>query len=389
MEKKFQKILDALPEYRAAAESIRETLLANLVLIGEIPAPTFDETARVCFLLDRFAECGLHNGSTDEVGNGLAILPGENDQKNILLVAHVDTPFSEKDDHTIAVSSDRVTGFGVADNSLGVAVLATIPTLLEKLNIRLNANLVLMAAARSLGRGNLEGLRFFLENNSLPIRAGIGIEGVELGRLSIGSIGMLRGEIRCTVPEEYDWTRFGASGAILTINEIINKMSAIALPRKPRTTIVFGAVEGGKAFHPIPNHALLRFEIRSDSAEMVKEIHQQIEDIVEEMSSRTESEVTLDIVARRKPGGLPFGHPLSRRTRNILKALGVEGRSNPSTSELFAFIDKQIPAVTVGITTGEHINQPGEGVLIKPMFTGLAQIVGMLQAIDGGFCDER
>ncbi|NCC52342.1 MAG: peptidase [Spartobacteria bacterium] len=387
MAHKFKDILDALPEYRTAAESARETLLANLVMIGEIPAPSGQEDGRTRFLLDRFAECGLHNSSVDEEGNGMAILPGEVGEDSILLVAHLDTPFTRKDDHTLRVDNMTVRGCGVTDNSLGVAVLATLPTLLEKLNIHLNSDLMLMGASKSLGSADLRGLRFFLENNERPIRAGICIEGIELGRLSIGSIGMMRMEINCHVPEEYDWTRFGASGAILTINEVINKILEIAIPRRPRTRIVFGSVEGGKGFYPVSTNAVLRFEIRSDSAEMVKNIRRQIEDIVEELSSKTESDLTCKVLASRQPGGIAFNHPFSTHTRKILKRLGVEGRTSPSTSELSVFINHNIPAVTVGISTGEHLNQANEKAMIAPMFTGLAQLVGMLLAIDRGYCD--
>jgi hypothetical protein len=56
---------------------------------------------------------------------------------------------------------------------------------------------------------------------------------------------------------------------------------------------------------------------------------------------------------------------------------------------LSAFIDRDIPAVTVGITSGEHVGESRETVDIEPMSTGLAQIVAMLVAIDGGFCDEH
>ena len=48
-----------------------------------------------------------------------------------------------------------------------------------------------MGSARSLGRGDLEGLRFFLDNFKKPITAGVCIEGVKLGRLSYSSIGIV------------------------------------------------------------------------------------------------------------------------------------------------------------------------------------------------------
>ncbi len=389
MGQKFQDILDQLPQFKRCAEEVRETLLGNLVLIGEIPAPTFGEAERVHFLQNRFAECGLHNCSTDERGNALGVLPGQSGEESILIVAHADTLFSDQRDHTITVQTDKVIGPGVADNSLGLAVLATLPTLFDRVGIRLQSDVILMGATRSLGRGDLEGLRFFLANNKLPIRAGVCIEGVQLGRLSIGSIGMLRGEIVCSVPDEYDWTRFGAAGAIQTINEVINRINAIQLPRRPRATIMLGSIEGGTSFNTIATRTALRFEIRGEDADIVEEVRQQIADIVEEMATKTESSITFEVYARRHPAGLPFAHPLSRRTRKIMKTLGVEHRTSPSTSELSEFLDREIPAVTIGMTTGERLATEEEVIDMAPISTGVAQLMGMILAIDGGFCDGR
>ena len=384
----FEEILDELGSMCSAVDELRETLLANLVLVGEIPAATFDEAARIRFLMDRFSECELQNISYDEAGNGSAIIPGRSEDRHILVLAHADTVFDATVDHTIQVAPDRLTGPGVADNSLGVAVLATLPTLLEHLNIELHANLILMAGVKSLGTGDLQGVQFFLKNNKAPLCGAICVEGVPLGRMSIASLGMLRGEIRCVVPEEYDWTRFGASGAIITMNEVINKMSAIKLPQRPQTTVRLGSIHGGGSFNTLPRRASLRFEIRSESEEMVGEVEARIRDIVKEMSYQTKSSVTLDVISRRHLGGIGFGHPLSVCGRKILERLGIEPRISPSTSELSALIDAGIPALTVGITDGANLNEVDETVYIERMNVGLAQLLGVVLAMDRGCCDE-
>ncbi len=386
----MEEILDLLPYLREASQAAREILLANLVMIAEIPAPTFHEERRVEFLQSRFTDSGLQNVSTDEMGNALGILRGTDENRNILAVAHIDTVFPASVDHTIALHPDFVVGPGVGDNALGLAVVATLPTLLDLLDLQLSSNVILMGSSRSLGRGDLEGLRFFLANAELPIAAGISIEGFSLGRLSHHSIGMLRGEIHCQVPEEYDWTRFGAVGAIVTMNEVINRLLEIPLPRRPRTAIVLGSIEGGQAQHnSIAVQSLLRFEIRTESHEVSREVQQRMEDICSEVSSQTGAEVTLDIFARRDPGGIPFSHPLAGCARRIMRALAIPPRQSPSTSELSAFIDRKVPAITIGITNGEHQNQPNELVLIEPIFTGLAQLLGILLATDRGLCDEH
>jgi len=386
---KFQVILDRLPELAVRAAGCVQALLSNLVLIGEIPAPTFGEDRRVRFIADRFAENGLVSGSVDEKGNAIAVMPGSKGDRNILLEAHADTGIPSSVDHTILVEPDRVMGPGVANNSLGVAVLAALPHFLEKMEIVLDSNIIFLASSRSLARGNLEGLRFFLENNNLPLCAGICVDGTQLGHLSIQSLAMMRGEITCTVPEEYDWTRFHATGAIRTINEVINQINAIPLPNKPRSNIAFGSIYGGSGFNKVARHAVLRFEIRSEDDAMVKKILRQIRDICEDVSSQKESRIDLDVFTERKAGGIPFAHPLSRRARKILETLQIPCRVSPSTSELFAFIDRGIPALSIGITSGEVLAYPDELVNVPPMTAGMTQLAALLLAIDGGYCDEH
>ena len=63
----------------------------------------------------------------------------------------------------MVVQPDRVTGPSVADNSLGLAVLAAMPAVLERLGLSLRSTVLGLACSRGLGRGNLEGVRFFLE----------------------------------------------------------------------------------------------------------------------------------------------------------------------------------------------------------------------------------
>lgn len=389
MAKSFEDILSSLSGVRETAQELREILLANLVMVGEIPAPTFDEDERMEFVLNRFKEAGITKNSVDEVGNGIGILEGTENSGNILVVAHADTVFNSKVDHTIQIQPESVTGAGVADNSLGLAVLSTLPTFLEKLDIQLNHNLILMGATRSLGRGDLEGLRFFLSNFEQPIKAGLGIEGVELGRLSHTSIGMKRGEITCRVPEEYDWSRFGDASAILTLNEVINNINEIRLPQRPRTSIVMGSVDGGSSFNTTALKAKLQFEIRSESSAMVHDIHQSMEEIVTEVASQSGDTIHLDIFAQREPGGIPFSDPLIRHTRRIMDQLNIPPRPGPSTSELSAFIDQNIPAITLGLTHGDNVHETDESIEIKPIYTGIAQIIGTLLAIDGGYCFEE
>lgn len=384
----LDNIKNQLPVFRKQLDPLREILLANLVMTSEIPAPTFSEEARGQFMLQRFAEVGLTHASMDEVGNAIGLVPGAaGSGQAIVVVAHLDTPFDEKIDHDVALLPDRAVGVGLGDNSLGVAMTLSLPRILDTLGLKLDSDLLVMGAARSLGYGNLEGLRFFMEHRPEPLRAGLCVEGVPLGRLNFASLGMLRGEIRCQVPEAYDWTRFGASGAIVILHEVLDKILGIPLPRKPRTNLVLGSIQGGTSFNRVATEALLRFEVRSEEDAVVSSIEQRIQSIVDEVAGVTRADVAFGIVARSRAGGLPYDHPLVQTAREIMAALEIEPRIAPSSSDLSAFIDAGIPALTLGLTRAAPLRPTQEAIELEPVFTGLVQLLGMLLAIDRGCCD--
>ena len=114
-----------------------------------------------------------------------------------------------------------------------------------------------------------------------------------------------------------------------------------------------------------------------------------IRSLADEMTSLTGANVKFVEMARRKPGGTQFSHSLNRTSRSILEQLGVTPRLSPSTSELSAFIDKTIPAVTIGLTNGEQLGELDEVIEIEPIKKGLAQLIAMLQAVDKGYCSEN
>jgi di/tripeptidase len=382
------EILARLPDLPEKLSGIQETLIANLIMLSEIPAPTFEEAPRVKLLLQRMLECGLQNVSTDEAGNGVGIIQGKDPSRNILLVAHVDSVYSEKTDHTISVLTDEIVGPGVADNSLGIAVLATLPDLLERLGIELNSNLVLLGSTKGLGSGNLDGLKFFMDNNNLPFTAGICIEGSPLGRLSYTAEGMFRGSITCKLPEELEWQRVGESSAIIALNDAINRILEIPIPRRPKTSIVLGAIRGGKSYNVMATQSSLRFEVRSESAEMVEMIRGRIDDIVADIASKYNAKIEFRVVSSREPGGIDVGHPLVKSCRQVMETMGLKPKIFPSMSEVSELIGRGLPAVTLGLTEASNLHDLNETIRIKPIYNGLAQLLAVVMAIDGGFCNE-
>lgn len=373
---------ESLPELEKRVRTCQDILLANMVMMSETPAPTFHEEARVRFLLDRFREAGLDYISDDEVNNGIGFLPGPDGAPTVAVAAHLDTIFDATNSHALSLGNERVHGIGIGDNSLGAAVLASLPHLIQTLGIQLNVNLWFMGVSRSLGRGNLGGIRFLMDNTKQKFDQAICIEGAPLGRLNFTSLAMMRGEIEIAVPDQYDFSKFGVMGAIVHMNDVINRILEIPRPARPQTSIVFGSLSGGNSFHELARTTTLRFEVRSESDEVSNMIEQRIGDIIEEVRSRSGVEIEFKKIAHRSHGGLRFDHPLIQNCRDVMANLDIEPKIGPSMSELAAFIRRDVPAVTLGISNGHLINTLEEEIEVEPIYKGITQVLGVLMTMN-------
>jgi len=379
--------LKSLPE---ALRPLRERILANLVMIAQIPAPTGQESERVRFLLDRFTEAYMTDASSDEAGNAVGRLPGTTGQRTILLMSHLDTIVPAAEAHGVRVEADRVIAPAVGDNALGAAIVSLVPLVLEHLRIRLQSDLLMVGSTRSLGRGNHAGIRFFLDHLPQPVHVGICVEGLQLGRLNFFSIGTARADVTCSVRDAPEASRsYGSENALVVLNHIINRILAIATPSRPYTVIRLGKLRAGVDYDVEPDRAELGLEIVSHADEMIEQICGQIHDIVVEMSARHSVDARFDVFFSTKAGGIPFSHPLVKSVLEVMEQLDIEPDQGHSPSELSELIARNIPGVTLGITRGKRGSQhEPDYVLIGPVLTGVAQLVGTILAVDSGACDE-
>ncbi len=269
----------------------------------------------------------------------------------------------------------------MGDNSLGLAVLATLPTILEGLDIQLKNDLTFLGAGGSLEQGNMQGLRFFLANcNRLPM-AGLSIEGVTLGRLHYRSMSSLGAMISCNVRR-----KVSQASAIEVLNRIINRLVRIDMPKESHTGLVFGEIAGGASYKIPARNAQLTFQLRSDNDGTIADIRRQIHTILDDESREKGVSCHLERIARTSAGGLASDHPLVSMSRRIMAGLGVQSRESIYSAIMSAHVEHNIPAICLGITEGENINYPDEYVEIEPILTGVAQLIGVLLVIDGGCC---
>ncbi|MFC1489066.1 peptidase [Thermodesulfobacteriota bacterium] len=384
----MDQYLDKLPDFVEKIKSIKETIIANTVLIGQIPAPTFKEKRRTTVFMERLAEFQVDECSTDGYRNPIGIVRGTSETKPpIFVVAHLDTIFKRDVDHYYSIAENSIIGPAIMDNSLGVGVLASLPEIFRKLDLRFESDIVLAGVIQSLGKGNLRGIRHLLKTWATPIRGAVCIEGAELGRLSYYADGMIRCEVDCSISIANGWEHKFKPNAILIVNEVINQILGLRLPQKPRSRVIIGKTSGGFKHGIIASDAKLGFEIQSKSDRMVRAIFNDIQDIVEGISHENEVELNLKTLSNIRASSLKYNNPLVKSAVKVMKKLDLEPVSGPSESELSILLSRKIPSVTLGITRGDNYHLENASVEIEPIFKGIAQIIGVLLAIDSGVCD--
>ncbi|TWU11478.1 hypothetical protein CA54_02850 [Symmachiella macrocystis] len=371
-----------LTELANALTPLREEVLANLAMLAQIPVSDGVESQRRRYLLDRLVAAGLPEASSDAAGNAIGFLPGKTGLRTVMLVAHLGTPICHATEPDVVIEADRIVGHGVADNSLGAAVMSMVPCCLKELGITLDSNLQLIGSVRSLKRGHDEGLRYVLDHAERPSDFGLVLEGIRLGRLSTFATGTVRADIICNIS--------GDSGnALIVLNRIIDRLLKIAMPTRPYTKIRLGQIKAGELYHVEPVYGELGLEVLSDSSEELDRIVGEIEEIVAESSASSGIQTRLDCFFRREPGGVPFSHSLVKSVVDVMSQLDIQPAQDDRPSELSEFIAAGIPAVTLGITDGQtHLRRP-DFVMIEPILTGVAQIIGVLLEMDRGACDEH
>ncbi len=377
------ELRQSIERNRTVLREMQEILLANVVMAAEIPSPTGGERRLSRFLSDRFTECRLNDIAEDQAGNMAAVLPGRSPHRNLLLIAHIDKIWPESEDHTVSVGVGSMKGRGIADNSLGVAVLATLPLLLDRLGVELDSNLILLGTSQSFGRGDLGGIRFFLENTDRNIDAALCVEGMDLGRLSYSSLGMARGEISVEFVGDSQEVDLATSGVISFLYSLIGRILEMNRSYYPESRILLGTVEAVSGFNVPPTSGKLQFEIRGTDATQVNAIEETVVTLVEEMERECEEiAVKVEIIAHRKPGDLGVSHPFVQHAREVHDRLGIRPKVEPSISELAALLQAGVPALTLGITKGANRHSSRESISVDTIFDGLAQLVEMLEFMD-------
>ncbi|WP_260739189.1 M20/M25/M40 family metallo-hydrolase [Tunturiibacter lichenicola] len=331
-----------------------------------IPAPTFDESARASWFLNRFRDLGLINIHLDDAGNALAELSpidisAESTHSEsapcILLSAHLDTvfPASTPTEPTEQNDTPRIYAPGICDNGAGLTALLAIAAALRYANITPPIPILFAANVGEEGEGDLRGMRHLFERGPYRTRiaTAIVLEGGGNSAVVTRALGSLRFRVTVTGPGGHSWADAGAPNPILILSQALARVADLKLPTDPLTTINVGHISGGTSINSIPESATALLDLRStDPTQLIStanDLHRIFNDIITTQSTtNSPSKLHIETIGNRPAAALPDDSPILHTLRAVDRHLTLRTEPRLGSTDANIPLSRGIPAVALG-----------------------------------------
>lgn len=350
----------------ASGESLASRVLERTIELCRIPAPPLDEQDRADRVLAWWTEDGLAGVEEDDVGNVWAELrPGSGPA--LVVAAHLDTVFARDVVHRTERVGGRLVGPGVGDDTVAVAALSALHAVLPD---RLPVPVRLVATVGEEGLGNLRGVTAALGRADRPVGALIALEGNYLGRVNTIGVGSHRIEVSLSGPGGHAWEDAHHPSVVHVGGRIIAALDAMPRPAG-RTSVNVGTVAGGESINSRARALRLQLDLRAESQDNLDRLVATATELIWENCERQGVTCALEVIGSRPAGSIEPDHPLVAAAVAGLEAVGEPARLTAASTDANAAYARGIPAVTLGITTGELTHTEAEWIDVEPIGRGL------------------
>jgi acetylornithine deacetylase/succinyl-diaminopimelate desuccinylase-like protein len=371
---------------RAAARAAAPAVLDLTADIAAVSSPTGEEAAKSAFVAELFAKEGL-TAERDDLGDVVATIPGRMPggaaAGSLLIAAHIDTVFPRDTPLMITRTEDRLTGPGVGDNSVAVAVVAKLREVFERAGERPAVDVLVTGNVGEEGLGNLRGIREVMRARP-SIGAVVALEGHNLGRVTHVAVGSRRYRISAEGPGGHSWGDFGRPNAIQGLAKLIAELDAIPLPRSPKTTLNVGLIEGGVSINTIAPTASCLLDLRSTDETALHRLSERVQRLITRSGRSNGVAFAIETIGERPAGVVAVDSPIVKLAAWALNALELEPSFDASSTDANIPIAAGIPAVCIGLTTGGNVHRTDEYIDVAPVADGIAQTALLALAVSEG-----
>ena len=364
--------LNIFEQFRSIARSHTEEIATLAQHICEVPAPTGEEGKRAEFVASLWRERG-YTPEIDAMSNVYVRRGKHSISPVLMLLAHIDTVFPATTPIQVTRNGDVMRGPSIGDNSLSVAAMISIFTLLDELGIETDTDILAVANVGEEGLGNLRGARAAVERYRNNVGAVIAIDG-RLGVIVNTAVGSQRWRITVRGPGGHSFGSFGQPSAIHGLGRIIASIADLDVPKTPKTTFNVGLIEGGTSVNTIAPSASAIIDLRSTDITMLHQLADRVRILVEQKVGQG-LQTEIEVLGERPAGARSQTDPLVQLAATTLHWLGIEPSYAASSTDANIPISLNIPALCIGVTYAGRAHTLEEYIQVPPIADGMAQLL--------------
>jgi acetylornithine deacetylase/succinyl-diaminopimelate desuccinylase-like protein len=124
----------------------------------------------------------------------------------------------------------------------------------------------------------------------------------------------------------------------------------------------------------------MELDLRSENALQLADLADQVRSLVE-AARRGSIEVTMERIGFRPPGELARSHPLITKTQAILEEMGLKVYLDIASTEANLPLSRGFPAITIGLTSGDHAHTSNEYINTAAVGNGMTQLLKIIERI--------
>ncbi|HCB01666.1 MAG TPA: peptidase M20 [Anaerolineae bacterium] len=353
-------------------------LLDLAIQIQQIPAPTFEEKTRAEFVRDLFEKENLKDVSIDAIGNVYARMPGKSKStKPLVVTAHLDTVFPRGTQLQVKKEAGKVIAPGIGDNSLGVASLFGIIWLLKN---KLKHDVWFVANVGEEGLGDLCGMKEVVKKFGSGVIGYLVLEGLALGHVYHKAIGVKRYRITAKTAGGHSWSDYGSPSAVHELASVITKLTALRLPKEPRTTMNVGVIQGGTGVNVLASEAKCELDLRSEDPKTLAKLIHQVEEILIK-ADRSDVKIMAEVIGERPAGEISAEHEFIKLAVQCVEEQNISATLTSGSTDANIPLSQNIPSVVLGITSGGGAHTINEYLDIEPIEKGIKSIVSFVEKV--------
>ena len=217
--------------------------------------------------------------------------------------------------------------------------------------------------------------------------------------MNVTGVGSTRWRVTVAGPGGHAWEEASQPSAVHEAARLVTALAALAHPepeqpgsgppgsgrpgptRPPKATVNVGLIEGGESVNSRAQRCEFLVNLRSGDPAALDALRSEARSVLDDPAGPLA--VSVQAIGERPAGQLDPGHPLATLAAQVLSEAGIPPRFTAASTDANAAYPRGIPAVTLGVTTGEGTHTEQEWIDADPVAAGLAALAATVARLDG------